>query len=165
MKSVGDAELYTIAVKFRAGLIKGQAVIRGHLCRKHKTTGRPRTDDSSFIGKEFVKTFEGHGVFRGIVKARSNNGMFTVYYPEDGDEEELERSEIEQLIAATKPETPLDSPSPPKSPEMSWQAKFRMILEKGRQDDDSESRRLKEIAIQETDMYVVYIESIGRRVF
>jgi hypothetical protein len=53
------------------------------------------------VGTTFMKHFEGYGEFRGVVTASSvQNGrqLYTCFYEEDGDEEELTGAELHELL-------------------------------------------------------------------
>lgn len=107
VKQIGDSELYTFAVQFRAGLIKSQARIRGWLSRKHvplnvQEIDELRYEDEDLVGQKLYKEFEGYGIYKGIVKSKVNMSLYVVHYPEDDDEEELDATEVRRLIYASK---------------------------------------------------------------
>ncbi|RQM28062.1 hypothetical protein B5M09_002086 [Aphanomyces astaci] len=85
----GENHLYTMAMKFRRGLTKVQAAVRLFLSNKASRGQALTTHDQTPVpGTEFLKLFEGFGTFKGVVRSASN-GVYVVYYAQDGDEEEL----------------------------------------------------------------------------
>ncbi|OQS05330.1 hypothetical protein THRCLA_02524 [Thraustotheca clavata] len=86
----GEKELYTMAVSFRRGLVRGQAAVRGYLTRKHN---KP----TAVVGTRFLKEFKGFGVFEGFIKSTDGQN-YVVYYPADEDEEELDADEMMQVL-------------------------------------------------------------------
>ncbi|KAF0722907.1 hypothetical protein AaE_009914, partial [Aphanomyces astaci] len=98
----GENHLYTMAIKFRRGLTKVQAAVRLFLSNKASRGQASTTHDQPPVpGTEFLKLFEGFGTFKGVVRSAAN-GVYVVYYAQDGDEEELDEEEMLDVMRRSR---------------------------------------------------------------
>ncbi|ETW09930.1 hypothetical protein H310_00358 [Aphanomyces invadans] len=99
----GENHLYTMAIKFRRGLTKAQAAVRLFLRNRAMTTTDGNNNDPTppVPGTKFLKVFEGFGTFEGVVRS-ATDGVYVVYYAQDGDEEELDEQEMLEVLRQSR---------------------------------------------------------------
>ncbi|KAF0698296.1 Aste57867_11089 [Aphanomyces stellatus] len=139
----GESHLYTMAMKFRRGLVKAQASVRLFLGQRRAAASM----EKPVAGTRFLKDFDGFGTFEGLVRSVSDDGIYVVYYAQDDDEEELDEAEMMDVMAKSRALQAGRAVPPPKEERMSLQVMTEMVPTNlfGKLEGDLPSRRLQNL--------------------